>query len=284
MKNFPEYMPTRSLIYVNCAREEYRHKLQHWLYSTHIPDSISQFEPYCNKYAFYNALPVPPEGERFGTNNLQLTEHYWMVSPSFVLQQTKTLEEIFPLDVLRWQGNIPDIDPKELMAMNAHESRAVSGGEGANPFVFVFIPVWWDEDLKGKGRTIADGPNYRWQFILKYPEGVSAEDGEKWFYDVIVPYFQNCPLCNRILTSKVLKELNGTPYDRVAELWFDGPDEWYEAVVKNADQIAAPAWRDKCSQDKFPYVKPMFEMTGIFLSDYAASDILKQYRGYIQMR
>lgn len=284
MKKFPEYMPTRSLIHVNCVREEYRCKLQHWLYSTHIPDSISQFEPYCNKYAFYNALPMPPEGERFGTNKMQLTEHYWMISPAFVLQQTKTMEEIFPLDVLRWQGNVPDIDPSEFEKLSANESRAASGGEGANPFVFVFIPIWWDEDLKGKGRTIADGPNYRWQLILKYPEGVSFEEGDRWFYDVVVPYFKNCPLCNRILTSRVLKALNGTPYDRVVELWFDGPEEWYQAVVENADQIAAPAWKDRCFQERFPYVRPMYEISSIFLSDYATSDNLRQYHGYIQMR
>lgn len=28
------------------------------------------------KYAFYNALPTPPEGERFGTRRMQMTEHY----------------------------------------------------------------------------------------------------------------------------------------------------------------------------------------------------------------
>ena len=127
MSKFPEFMPTRSLIHVNCIREEYRHRLQHWLYSTHVPDSISQFAPYVSKYAFYNALPTPPEGDRFGTNNMQLTEHYWMVSLQFTMQQTKTFEEVFPPEVLRWQGNIPDVDPSELAAMSADESRAASG-------------------------------------------------------------------------------------------------------------------------------------------------------------
>lgn len=60
-----EFRPMRSLIFVDCVREEYRHRLQHWLYNTHIPDSISKFTPYCVKYAFYNALPVPPGGRTF---------------------------------------------------------------------------------------------------------------------------------------------------------------------------------------------------------------------------
>lgn len=31
------YQPLRSLIYVDCVKEEYRHKLQHWLYYYHAP-------------------------------------------------------------------------------------------------------------------------------------------------------------------------------------------------------------------------------------------------------
>ena len=53
-----EFRPMRSVIYVDVCREEYRHRLQHWLYGHHIQDSISNFGPYVTKYAFYNALPV----------------------------------------------------------------------------------------------------------------------------------------------------------------------------------------------------------------------------------
>ena len=31
-----EFRPMRSLIFVDCVREEYRHRLQHWLYNTHL--------------------------------------------------------------------------------------------------------------------------------------------------------------------------------------------------------------------------------------------------------
>ena len=40
-----EYRPMRSVIYVDCVREEYRHRLQHWLYNVHVPDSIGKFTP-----------------------------------------------------------------------------------------------------------------------------------------------------------------------------------------------------------------------------------------------
>ena len=44
----------------------------------------------------------------------------------------------------------------------------------------------WKDDYKGKGRTLDDGPNYRWQFVVQWPD-------EKWFNEVFVPYFQNRP-------------------------------------------------------------------------------------------
>ena len=75
-----KFEPMRSLIYVDCACEDYRPKLQRWLYKTHVPDSISQFEPYVTKYAFYPSFPMPEGGDRYGYARMQLTEHHWLVS------------------------------------------------------------------------------------------------------------------------------------------------------------------------------------------------------------
>ena len=52
----------RSVIYVDVCREEYRHRLQHWLYGHHIQIPSLTSAPYVTKYAFYNALPVPRRG------------------------------------------------------------------------------------------------------------------------------------------------------------------------------------------------------------------------------
>lgn len=102
------YQPLRSLIYVDCVKEEYRHKLQHWLYYYHAPESIAKFEPWVTKYAFYNALPTPLQGERFGTYRMQLTEHYWMVNPMSQESLVNSLNEYFPIDAMIWQGTLPE--------------------------------------------------------------------------------------------------------------------------------------------------------------------------------
>ena len=274
-----EFRPMRSLIFVDCVREEYRHRLQHWLYAIHVPDSISKFGTYCNKYAFYNALPTPPEGERFGTRRMQLTEHYWLVNEMTPEMSVNAFTERMPVDVLRWQGMIPDdgADLSKVANMDGDEHRK-SGGGDMPPFVFAHIPMNWQDDFKGKGRTIADGPNYRWLFVLNFPD---PEEGEKWFQEVFVPYFQNRPEVNRFVSSKIYPDVVGCKFQRAVELWFDGPEEWYTAAVEGTRDMVKPAW---AQQEQFPFLKSNYNIVGMFLSDMATSDNLTQYRGYLTMR
>jgi hypothetical protein len=125
-----EFRPMRSIIYVDVCREEYRHRLQHWLYGHHIQDSISNFGPYVTKYAFYNALPVPPEGDRFGTRRMQMTEHYWLVNEMLPEMRVKAISEYMPLDVLRWQGCVPDTDETPKQNIDGDAGRSIGGDNG----------------------------------------------------------------------------------------------------------------------------------------------------------
>ena len=215
---------------------------------------------------------------------MQLTEHYWLVDEHLPEMANNIYNEFMPMDVLRWQGCIPDEDAPAFHA-NAESGdagRAVGGGDFP-PFIFSFVPINWEEDFKGKGRTPEDGPNYRWQFLIQYPEAVSREDGEKWFYDQVVPYFTKSVFVNRFVSSRV-KINYGAPtaqFDRLVELWFEGPEEWYKAAVVHADQIAKPDW---AQQELFPYLKPQHNIASIFCGDRATSDNLVQYHGYITMR
>lgn len=277
----PEFNLTRSVIYVNCAKEQYRVKLNHWLYYHHIPESISQFGPYVSKYAFYNALPSPPEGERFGTHKMQLTEHYWLVNHLSTPLEVKAYSEYFPPEVLVWQGNLPEsaLGGDDFCGDDA---RAVSGDEGSGtPFIFAFLPVSWELDLKGKGRCIEDGPNYRWQFMVSYPEGVSPQEGDAWLVDEVLPVLAEKPEVRRLLSSHILQEVNNFPFHRVVEVWFEGPEQWYKCCVEEAGDYPKPAW---AQAEQFPYLKPFYNFAGIFLADNVTSDNYTMYRGYQTMR
>lgn len=275
-----EFNPMRSFIYVDVVREEYRHKLHHWLYYHHIPESIGQFEPYCTKYTFFDALPTPPEGERFGTIRMQLTEHHWLVNIMDAQLKVKSFQEYTPLEMLKWQGMIPeDMDDGFI---TGDMGRSTKGNEGCPPFVFAFCPMWWEEDIKGSKRMLNDGPNYRWNFALKYPKGVDPEEGDKWLFEEVFPYYVQSENCNRILTSKVIQDVNNCHMHRVVEMWFTGPTAWHNLSVVNAEKIKKPSWAKE--GDLFPYLKTNFEIRGAFVLDYPTMDVYSNYKGYIPRR
>lgn len=279
-----DFEPMRSLIYIDCVKNDYRHKLQYWLYKYHVPESISQFQPYVTKYAFYNALPVPEDGEQFGTYNFQLTEHHWLVNPMNPMLKIKSLQESFSPETLKWQGIIPDVDvPPELMAQMGHAdtARGSSGTTELPPFIFAFLPMWWEVELKGERLTIEDGPNYRWQFLVKYPEAADPAQADQWMMEEVLPAFAKMDELKRILSSKVLQEVNGCPYYRVVEMWFDSPSDWHKAAKEHAAAIAKPEW---ASTDTFPYLRPKHEIASLFLSDIPTSDNLTQYKGFLTIR
>lgn len=107
------------------------------------------------------------------------------------------------------------------------------------------------------------------------------DEGEKWFYEDIVPYFKNCCYVNRFVSSKVMLNYGAAAFDRVVELWFDGEEDWYKAVVEGAKEIKKPEW---AQQEEFPYLKPQFNIASVFVGDIATMDAYSQYHGYIPMR
>lgn len=278
-----KFEPMRSLIYVDCASEDYRPKLQRWLYKTHIPDSISQFEPYVTKYAFYPSFPIPPEGDRFGYARMQLTEHHWLVSDLDPRLEIKAIAETFPLDVLVWQGNLPasalNGGQIETDGDAGNEARKSNNAEG-KPFIFAFLPMWWEMDLKGKGRTIEDGANYRFNMCIGFPEA-DKDEAEKWFFEQVIPMFQAAPECTRILCSHVKKEINGCVMDYALELWFEHQSGWHKVMVEDTASLEKPSW---AQTDTFPFLKPYHNICSAAVADYTPSNNLANYRGYIVMR
>jgi len=212
-----------------------------------------------------------------------LTEHYWLVDEHLPEMANRIMTEYMPMEVLRWQSHLPDINTNALQenAESGDAGRRSGGSNGRPPFVFAFVPINWEEDFKGAGRTVENGPNYRWQFLIQYPDSITKEQGEKWFHDVLVPKFKECPYVNRFVSSRVIVDYGASNYDRAVEMWFDGPEEWYNAAVECTASLEKPQWAE---QDKFPFLTPQFHIASLFLPDMATSDNLTQYRGYITMR
>ena len=273
----PEWRPMRSVIMV-CVRDDsdlpaaYR-----WLYKHHVADSISQFAPYVTRYCSYRALPLPPGGEEFGTYNFIMTEHYWLIDP-FAGDQSGTprglaFKEYFTDEYL--------VVTRQKPGGALRESRWTGTRDGYHPTVFTFLPMFWEEDFKGSQRTIEDGPNYRWQISFAYPQGISREQGDEWFYNEFVPVIAALPEVNRFLSSRVLDSPRKSPFHRFCEIWFDNSREWQKAMAKARAALRKPAW---ASSERFPFFEPYEDFVGIFLLDRPESDHLQQFRGYLTTR
>jgi len=171
---FPEFQPMRSFILQNFRSDNDRPKIWRWLYKQHVPESISQFMPYCTKYCTYHALPLPEGALDFGTYNGMMTEHYWL----FNIFQAKGSAHS---SGLAFGEEYPE-DFMELTCQPPSDVLRQSGWQGSrdgyHPVVFSFAPVFWEDDFKGSGRLTDAGPNVRWLFLLKYPDGVSIDEGD----------------------------------------------------------------------------------------------------------
>ena len=129
-----EFKPMRSLIYVDCVKEQYRVKLRHWLYAIHVPDSISHFEPYCTKYCFYPALPAPADPEKYGIESYdyKISTRGESSKPQIVigyLSGTFDLFHIGHLNLLKRAKAMCD-----YLIVGVHKSGAWKGKETFIPF------------------------------------------------------------------------------------------------------------------------------------------------------
>lgn len=277
MAYFPEFRPMRGVILQNIRSDNDRPAVMRWLYKTHVPESISQFMPYCTKYATYHALPLPHGALDFGTYNGFMTEHYWLFN---IFQQEGTQHsggiafgEEFPADFMEMTTQPPS---QVLRQQGWQGSR-----DGYHPVVISYAPIFWEDDFKGAGRLTNDGVNFRWLFLFTYPDGVPADEGDAWFREVFAPEVCANSEVTRFLSSRTLDEPRANPFQRVCEIWFEDSEGWRTAMVERAGQYTKPVW---AAWDRFPFIEPYKDFVGIFLLDRPESDHLQQWRGYITTR
>lgn len=272
----PKWQPMRSSIMVSVRDDNDLPAAYRWLYKHHVNDSISQFAPYVTKYATYRALPVPGGGEDFGSYNFIMTEHYWLIDPFNGSTSGAPLGLAFNEHFTDEYLTIT----RQPVGQGLRPTRWMGSRDGFHPTVFTFLPLFWEDDFKGR-RSVEDGANFRWQFTFAYPEGVSVEEGDRWFRDHFVPALAEQPQVTRFISSRVLDNPRKSPFHRLSELWFEDSRGWQAAMAGARAMLAPPPW---ASWDCFPYFEPYKDFVGVFLLDRPESDHLQQFRGYVTTR
>ncbi|MBK6864649.1 MAG: hypothetical protein IPG91_14460 [Ideonella sp.] len=245
--------------------------LERWLLQTHAAETLSQLEPILERYVSYRAVPPPPSSESFCPYNWRMTEHWWRELPfrgAGLLDQGTSIAE-------RWPENYT-----ELLGIGGDAARTKTwqgSVDGGHPPVFAFVDYRPSEDFKGKGMTMDAGPSIRWLNAVKYPAGVSLEEGERWYLEVHAPEVCRQPGLKRFFSSKTV-EPRTSPFVRISELWYDSTNAWRNAVIDSPPPYTAPPWaRDA----RYPFLQPGIDFVSQFLLEAPTDDFKRALRPYL---
>ena len=83
---------------------------------------------------------------------------------------------------------------------------------------------------------------------MRYPEGVSLEDGEKWYLSVHTQEARQMPGLLRYISYKAVKDSPiKTPWARMTELWFKDYEAFRKATFESGIKYTAPGWANRIS-------------------------------------
>ena len=263
----------RSYLILNLTDQNDLPAMDRWLFKEHAIDTVSVNGSILSGYATYRALPIPRGGEMYGAYNWRMTEHHWLTDPFSMdneLSHGTGYTEIWPKNYNRMIGNPENSEKRADWSPQANPN--------AHSPAFVFTNRRIDDEIKGGGNTtVNDGSFFRFVIAMKYPDGVSQEEGEKWFYESFIPAMKKQKDLLRGFSYKGI-EPHVTPFTRIVELWYRDSNSWIRNWVDGKPDIKAPSWSTK-GQNAM-YLTPYKDMVCIFLEESPERDFLKQGTAY----
>ena len=122
----------------------------------------------------------------------------------------------------------------------------------------------------------------RWVTVITYPEGVSVEEGEKWFLEVHAKEAVKQPGLLKFVSHRTLNYNEEMPSGdmtpemmefmsrprpvRLCEYWYNDFNAWRKAVLESPPDYTTPPWGGE-----YPFV----DMVSTFLPFYPDIDFLK---------
>ncbi len=248
-------------------------QIERWLLRDHFTESIMNNGPNWARYISYRVVPPPPEMyaevEKFGYYNWRVTEHYlydWLAPP------IGTTSYIFIPDYNEILGIPPD---------EAHyPARWYGKAKGPHPPVLTGAPLVPDQDFKGKELSLNGHKSIlRWYIAIKYPEGVSVEEGDDWYLNVHAKEVLQQPGLTRYFTSRtVQRPLRLTPWHRIAEQWYEDFNGWRKSVIESPLKYTRPRW---AKYKEYPFLEPYVDFVSTFVLECPTNDNLRDNLAYI---
>jgi len=214
-----------------------------WYFRFHSKECMRFFGPWLRRYETYRAYDAPPEADRFNVYRGRMTELWHNSVEDFIEAKPNNRPYTFPARA----AGAPVTQPK--------------------PTAITMVPAMPTEDFLGKEPTPEQVTILRWYQVLKYPDGVSVEDGEKWYLDVHSQEAKEQPGLLKYVSHRVMENPPiDTPYVRVTEMWYENFDAWRKAVIDSPPKYTTPPWGGE-----YPFV----DMVSTFLPYKPDVDFLK---------
>jgi len=235
--------------------------MERWYHQLHIPEIVRRYGPWQARFESYLPVPAPDAARQFGLYNWRLTDGWWRELPKAGAQGTFCFTD-------------PPVRPQVATC---------------------FIPWQPTEDFLGAEHQPREKNVLRWYLMLRYPDGVPAEAGERWFLGTHVPELLQQPGLVRAFSYRTVKaqvHLPGTwragsapppgsfrrDWDRVIELWYENFRDWRRAVLETPPRYTAPAW---ATRPDWPYVQPGEDFASTFLLERPSDEFGRDSRIFV---
>lgn len=210
-----------------------------WYFRFHGKEVPRANGPWLKRYETYRAYAAPPEADRFGARSGRLTE--------------------------LWYSSVDDF--KEADPNRQPYTPPPGGWAAALNGAITMVPARPTEDFLGKSPTPEEVPILRWYQVIKYPQGVSKAEGEKWYLESYSQEARKQPGLLRFVSHKVLDNPPiDTHWHRATEMWYQDFAAWHKAVIESPPEYTKPPWGK---------VEPFVDMISTFVPLKPDVDLLR---------
>lgn len=187
-----------------------------WYFRYHSKEAMRWFGPWMTRYETYKAYDAPPKADDTVAKQGRVTEIWYNGLQDFIDAGSLAKPYSYPSSI-PWTVS--------LSAMS-------------------LVPANPTEDFLEKEPTPEATPIIRFYSLFSYPDGVSIEDGEKWYLEVHSQEAKEEPGLLRYISHKAILENSPMTWaaHRLTECWFESIDAWRTATVDSTIAYTPPPW------------------------------------------
>jgi len=214
---------------------------ERWYFRFHSKEVVRFVGPWLRRYETYRVNDPPPEATRFGARDGFLTELWY-----------DSIEAFKEADA---NGR-----PYTPLRLSHPAARPL-------PPAVTIVPARPTEDFLGSEPAPEEKTILRWYCVFKYPNGVSLDEGEKWYLETHSQEVkQQAGLLRYVSHLTIPDPPITTPWHRVSELWYVDFDAWRQANIESPPHYTPPPWGGQ---------EPFVDMVSVFAGYKPCVDFLK---------